>query len=101
MASRARRSTSGWPVTTIEVDRTVNPLGVVSLGNQPLHVGIALAGQRVTIRLEDELAHVLLGDGTAWRTISFSLPGGNPTPAHMRSALPAGANLMSTACPRH
>lgn len=58
----------------IEVERTVTPLGVVSLGNRPLQVGIPLAGQRVTVRLEDRLAHVLLGDGTVWRSIAFTLP---------------------------
>jgi len=72
----------------IEVDRTVNPLGMVSLGNTQLRVGSVLAGQRVTIRLERDLAHVVLGEGTLWRTVAFTL-----TPAkraRLQGARPAG-----------
>ena len=72
----------------IEVDRTVNPLGMVSLGNTALGVGSVLAGQRVTIRLERDLAHVVAADGTLWRTVAFTL-----TPAkraRLQGARPAG-----------
>ena len=36
----------------IEVDRTVNATGVVSLADQQVGVGLPLAGQRVTLRME-------------------------------------------------
>ncbi|MGY4644425.1 transposase InsO family protein [Cellulomonas sp. URHB0016] len=75
----------------IEVDRTVTPLGAVSLGNRPLPVGIALAGQRVTIRLEHDLAHVQLSDGTIWRTSAFSLPAA--TRRRLQGARPAEPNV--------
>jgi hypothetical protein len=72
----------------VEIDRTVNALGIVSLGQQQLSVSSVLAGQRVTIRLEQQLAHVVLGDGTLWRTIAFSLPAGKL--ARLPGARPAG-----------
>jgi hypothetical protein len=39
----------------IEVDRTVNASGLVSLGDQQVGVGSPLAGQRVTLRMEGTL----------------------------------------------
>ena len=72
----------------VEVDRTVNALGIVSIAQQQLSVSSVLAGQRVTIRLEPRLAHVVLGDGTLWRTIAFTLPAGKL--ARLQGARPAG-----------
>jgi transposase InsO family protein len=72
----------------VEVDRTVNALGIVSIGQQQLSVSSVLAGQRVTIRLEHRLAHVVLGDGTLWRSIAFTLPAGKL--ARLPGARPAG-----------
>jgi hypothetical protein len=66
----------------------VNRHGTVSLGHHQLHTGTPLAGQRVTVRLDGQLAHIVLADQTLWRTIAFTLP------AHKRSRLqgarPAG-----------
>lgn len=75
----------------IEVDRVVNAVGTVSIGNRPLQVGSPLAGQRVTIRLEEQTAQVLLPDGTLWRSIAFRL-----SPAKRRrlqGGRPAGRTL--------
>jgi len=47
-----------------------------------------LAGQRVTIRLERDLAHVVLTDGTLWRTVAFTLPPAKR--ARLQGARPAG-----------
>jgi len=74
--------------TPIEVDRTVNPVGMVSLGNTALGVGGVLAGQRVTIRLDRDLAHVVLADGTLWRTVAFTLTAAKR--ARLQGARPAG-----------
>jgi transposase InsO family protein len=72
----------------IEVDRTVGPVGVVSIGGRPLQVGSPLAGQRVTIRLERQLAQVVLSDGTLWRSVPFTLPAGKRR--RLQGARPAG-----------
>jgi transposase InsO family protein len=73
----------------IEVDRVVTTIGMVSLGDQQFQVGSPLAGQRVTIRLEGQLAYVILGDGSLWRTAPFTLPA--PKRARLQGARPAGA----------
>jgi transposase InsO family protein len=54
----------------IEVDRTVNATGLVSLGDQQAGVGLPLAGQRVTLRMEGPLMAVLDHDGTLLRTMA-------------------------------
>jgi hypothetical protein len=38
-----------------KVDRSVNAVGIVGVGGNKLGVGVPLAGQRVTIRLEASL----------------------------------------------
>lgn len=80
------RLLAGAPV---EVDRTVTALGTVSIAQRQLGVGSVLAGQRVTIRLEQHLAHVVLGDGTLWRTIAFTIPPAKQV--RLQGARPAGA----------
>ncbi len=66
----------------------MNPGGMVSLGDTALRAGIPLAGQRVTIRLDRDLAHVVLANGTLWRTTAFTL---TPTKrARLQGARPAG-----------
>jgi hypothetical protein len=60
---RAGRRHNSWAGQPIEVDRVVTTIGMVSLGNQQFQVGSPLEGQRVTIRLEGQLAYVILGDG--------------------------------------
>jgi hypothetical protein len=48
----------------VELDRVVNAVGVISIADQKLHAGSPLAGQRITIRLDGQLAHIVLHDGT-------------------------------------
>jgi hypothetical protein len=59
----------------IEVDRTVNASGNVSLGDRIVSAGLPLAGQRVTLRLEGPVAHVLAG-GVLARTLACPVPPG-------------------------
>ncbi len=58
----------------IEVDRTVNATGGVSVGDQQVGVGSPLAGQRVTLRMEGPLMAVLGHDGTLLRTLACPIP---------------------------
>jgi Integrase core domain len=57
-----------------EVDRTVNATGLVSLGDQQVGVGLPLAGQRVTLRMEGPLMAVLSHDGSLLRTLACPIP---------------------------
>jgi hypothetical protein len=54
----------------IEVDRTVSAAGLVSLADQQVGVGLHLAGQRVTLRMEGPMMAVLGHDGTLLRTLA-------------------------------
>ena len=56
-----------------EVDRTVNASGNVSLGDHVISAGMPLAGQRVTLRLDGPLAHVLAA-GIIVRTLACPVP---------------------------
>jgi transposase InsO family protein len=56
-----------------EVDRTVNASGNVSLGDHVISAGLPLAGQRVTLRLDGPVAHVLAG-GVLARTVTCPVP---------------------------
>lgn len=76
----------------IEVERIANASGNVSLGNHMLSAGLPLAGQRVTLRLDGPVAHVLSG-GILARTIAC------PVPQEARSRL-RGARA-GTAQPPH
>ena len=58
----------------IEVDRTVNAIGLVSLAGQQVGVGSPLAGQRVTLRMEGPLMAVLSHDGSLLRTMACPIP---------------------------
>jgi hypothetical protein len=58
----------------IEVERTVNASGHVSLGNHMISAGLPLAVQRVTLRLVGPVAHILSG-GILTRTIARPVPG--------------------------
>jgi transposase InsO family protein len=60
----------------IEVDRTVNAGGLVSLGDRQVGVGSPLAGQRVTLRMEGPLMAVLGHDGSLLRTLTCPIPPG-------------------------
>jgi hypothetical protein len=57
----------------IEVDRSVNAVGVLSLGRVKVSVGQPLAGRRVTLRLDGDLIHVV-ADGVLVRTLASPLP---------------------------
>jgi hypothetical protein len=57
-----------------EVERTVNASGNVSLGNHVISAGLPLAGQRVTVRLDGPVAHILSG-GILARTVACPAPG--------------------------
>jgi Integrase core domain len=75
LAANGARSAGPSPLPTgnaavIEVDRTVNATGGVSLADQQIGVGLALAGQRVTLRMEGPLMAVLGHDGTLLRTLA-------------------------------
>jgi hypothetical protein len=56
-----------------EVDRTVNASGNVSLGDHVISAGLPLAGQRVTLRLDGPVAHVLAA-GVVARTVACPVP---------------------------
>jgi hypothetical protein len=58
----------------LEVDRTVNATGLVSLADQQVGIGLPLAGQRVTLRMEGPLMAVLGHDGTLLRTMACPVP---------------------------
>ncbi len=77
-----------WPGPRSRSTGWSHPLGQVSIGNHPLPVGVVWAGQRLTIRLEGQLAHVLAPDGTLWRTHAFTLPAAHR--ARLQGARPAG-----------
>ena len=53
----------------IEVERTVNASGNVSLGDHMFSAGLSLAGQRVTLRLDGPVVHVMSG-GILARTLA-------------------------------
>src|SRR5271163_4385708 len=57
----------------IDVERTVNASGNVSLGDRILSAGLPLAGQRVTLRLEGPVAHVQAA-GILVRTLACPVP---------------------------
>jgi hypothetical protein len=56
-----------------EVDRTVNASGNVSLGDHIISAGLPLAGQRVTLRLDGPVAHIIAG-GVLVRTVACPVP---------------------------
>jgi hypothetical protein len=76
----------------IEVERTVNASGNVSLGDHLISAGLPLAGQRITLRLEGRVAHILSG-GILARTIAC------PVPQETRSRL-RGARAATAQPPR-
>ena len=56
-----------------EVDRTVNASGNVSLGDHIISAGLPLTGQRVTLRLDGPVTHIL-ADGVLVRTVACPVP---------------------------
>jgi hypothetical protein len=57
----------------VEVDRVVNASGLVGLAGRYVSVGQALAGRRITLRLDGELAHVI-HEGVLVRTLPAPVP---------------------------
>jgi hypothetical protein len=57
----------------IEIERTVNASGNISVGNHVISAGSPLAGQRVTVRMDGPVAHIL-ANGTTVRTIACPVP---------------------------
>jgi hypothetical protein len=57
----------------VELDRTVTASGNVSLGDHIISVGMALAGQRITLRLDGPVAHVL-SNGVLTRAVACLVP---------------------------
>jgi hypothetical protein len=57
----------------IEPDRTVNASGNVTLGSHVISVGMPLARQRITLRLDGPVARILTG-GTLTRTVACPIP---------------------------
>ena len=81
-------ATRGAPTgAVIELDRVVNASGHIGLGNRYVSVGLALAGQRITLRLDGVVAHVI-ADGVLARTIPA------PVPPELRGRL-RGARLAT------
>jgi hypothetical protein len=66
--------------TVIELERTVNASGNLSVGDHVISAGLPLAGQRVMLRLDGAVAHILSGGSTV-RTVAC------PVPQHARSRL--------------
>jgi transposase InsO family protein len=82
LAANGARPAGPSPLPTgdgavIEVERTVNATGLVSLGDQQAGVGLPLAGQRVTLRMEGPLMAVLGHDGSLLRTMACPIPVAN------------------------
>ncbi len=84
-ASMAAHAVLLGPGDAVEVDRRVNAAGTVGVAGQQVSVGLPLAGQTVTLRLEAATMHVL-ADGALVR----SLP--SPVPVTSRARL-QGARL--------
>jgi hypothetical protein len=70
----------------IEIDRLVNPQGSVGLAGRQHVVGYHLAGQRVTLRLDGAVMHVLDLD----RVLLRSLPNPITEPHRLRDRRPGG-----------
>jgi transposase InsO family protein len=58
---------------TLELERTVNASGVISLADTQFSVGYQFAGERVRIILERDVAHVVR-DGVVVRSFAAALP---------------------------
>jgi transposase InsO family protein len=63
------------PGDAVEVDRCVNAAGTVGVAGQQVSVGLPLAGQTVTLRLEAATMHVL-ADGALVRSLPSPVPVG-------------------------
>jgi transposase InsO family protein len=87
-ADTATRNRSLPAGAVVEVDRTVNVDGVISIGGHDLLLGANLAGKRVTARLDGHLVHII-ADGVLAKTLP------SPVPVEQRGQL-RGARLATT-----
>jgi hypothetical protein len=76
----------------VECDRLVNAAGLIGLGGRQFSVGQHHAGQQVTVRLDAQLAHVLL-DGVLVKTMPSPLPASGL--AHLQGARAATTPLQA------
>jgi len=87
----------------------VNASGNPSVGNHVISAGSPLAGQRVTVRLDGPVAHVLL-NGTIVRAVACPVPAGagcrlrgaragTAGPPQLPDPLAGGRQLMSNSLP--
>ncbi|MFL6116193.1 MAG: hypothetical protein ACJ786_33285 [Catenulispora sp.] len=86
-----RTCAASW--SRAEVERTVNPVGLIGLGGARHNIGWGLAGQRVTLRLDGTVTHVLNRN----RILLATLP--CPIPAtefgRLQGAHPAGPSQLA------
>lgn len=75
----------------VEVERTVDINGVVDIAKQRLKIGTVLAGQKVTLRLDGHLVHVV-HDGVLAKTLP------SPIPADQRTKI-RGARIATGQLP--
>jgi transposase InsO family protein len=64
------------PGDAVEADRRVNAAGTIGVAGQQISVGLPLAGQTVTLRLEAATMHVL-ADGALVRSLPSPVPAGS------------------------
>jgi hypothetical protein len=92
---------AGQPPTTtpagglpgaVECDRLVNAAGLIGLGGRQFSVGQQHAGQQVTVRLDAQLAHVLL-DGVLIKTMPSPVPASGLV--HLQGARAASGPLQA------
>jgi hypothetical protein len=57
----------------VEIDRTANGVGVVSIAGRSIPIGFQHAGRRVTLRLDGPLLHLVI-DGVLTRTMPCPIP---------------------------
>jgi transposase InsO family protein len=84
------------PGQAIEVDRTINGCGLLSLGGRQHPVGYHLAGRRLTARIDGSVLHLIDGH-TLLRTLPNPL--GPVDIARIRDARPAGPPPVPAAEP--
>jgi hypothetical protein len=75
-APLAARAVLVGPGDAVEVTRRVNAAGTVGVAGQQVAVGLPLAGQTVTLRLEAATMHVL-ADGALVRSLPSPVPVGS------------------------
>jgi len=89
----ATASTGGLGIPgAVECDRLVNAAGLIGLGGRQFSIGQHHAGQHVTVRLDAQLAQVLL-DGVLIKTIPSPLPASGL--AHLQGARTSSSPLQA------